>query len=77
MYRMNWRHGSTMYDMEHNSKPSTEHYSELPYYTGTCLNYTAEYDPDSASVLPSLTVAMLLPHIMKPYEISLWRSFNV
>jgi hypothetical protein len=37
------RHGSTEYDAEHYS----EHYSEIPNHAPTCLNFNAEYDPES------------------------------
>jgi len=64
------RSRSSEYDTDHYS----EHYSEIPNHAPTCPNYNAEYDPDSTSVIPSHTATMLLPHIMTPYEISLWRS---
>jgi len=73
-YTMHWRHGSTEYDTEHYS----EHFSEIPNHAPTCPSFNAEcdpeWDPNSASVIPSHTAAMPIPHISKPYEISRQRS---
>jgi len=69
----------TMYCRRYRSSEyDAEHYSEIPNEASTCPSYNAEYnpewDPDSASVILSHTATMPLPHIVKPYEISPWRS---
>jgi len=64
------RHVSTEYDTEHYS----DQYSAIPNYAATCPSSHAEYNPDSASVISSHTATMPIMNIMKPYDISLWRS---
>jgi len=55
-------------------------YTDTRYAAGdmvpatTWASCNAEYDPNFASVTPSHTVRMPIPHIMKPNKINPWRS---
>ena len=60
-------HGTTDYHSEHYS----EHYSEMPNSAATCPSYMPNV---VLNEVLSHTATMLIPHIMKPYETSLWRS---